>query len=454
MKFEILIFIAILISCHYKSAHGADPSGSPQSTGGTAATLDIKKSSSTNELDYSKDGDYRTYSAKDTHTFCKIVKGNNDIWTVSGNDDAVKVVLKGSGKNMKQLLILLKSGKFVFLYKCGKSGTFNCGSKKPCWNDITSTKPDITKLKFYGENNTEITSSGYKVSIVNLSYIYEFNNGVKCLTVRLADKDIWKSVDDANYKEIKAFSIDLSNTKFTITNSKDETREVTGPEGTGLTLDITKNMSTQEFKYSEYGKSRSFAAKDNRVFSKIVGKNGTEVWKSKDNDDAVKVVLKGKGDSKKHLALLLKSCKLIVLYRENKNSPWTDVTSQKHDVSNLKFLDDNDKELSASDYKIDIGFTFSYLVILNGVKCKKIKLGEADVWKSTDDKKFEKLKSFTLDLESNNFHVRSDYETKKLDFNKSNATGTGASSGQNGTTNDGGQTGTGTPATGQTRSSP
>ncbi|EAN31449.1 hypothetical protein TpMuguga_04g00097 [Theileria parva strain Muguga] len=218
--------------------------------------------------------------------------------------------------------------------------------------------------------------------------------------------------------------------------------------GTTVTLDIKKTKGTDEFDYADLDTSKLFTAKDNRVFSKIVSKN-SEVWTSKDNDDAVKVLVQGKGSSKKHLALFLKSGKLTILYKDGKNKPWNDITSTKHDVSKVKFFGEGDKELSVSDYKIDIGFIFSYIVKFNdGVNCKKITYQGKDIWKHTDDENFKEIKAFSLGLGSNEFYVRKEYNiSKKLELGATPVqTGTGTSNGSgttqgSGTTTPGGQTG-------------
>ncbi|EAN31454.1 hypothetical protein TpMuguga_04g00102 [Theileria parva strain Muguga] len=194
--------------------------------------------------------------------------------------------------------------------------------------------------------------------------------------------------------------------------------------GTGLTLDIKKNNSTNDFERSERGNCRLFKPKGDKLFSKIVGKNGSAIWSSKDNDDAVKVLLKGKGNKKKHLALFLKSGKFLVLYRDGKGKSWTDITSSKDDVTKFKFYDDKDKELDSSNYKADIGFMFSYIVKFNdGVKCRNIKLGDKEIWKYDSDARFRNLKFFSVDFDSNDLFLMNNYgEHKRIEFTKPTTT--------------------------------
>ncbi|EAN31455.1 hypothetical protein TpMuguga_04g00103 [Theileria parva strain Muguga] len=249
MKFEILIFIAVLGSCPYKSVYGVDGNASSQSTGATTGqtsvtpqsttpasgttpaaktgattdntglTLDIKKTSSTTEFEYSKDGEFKTYTPKSGHTISKIVKGNNDIWTATDNDHAVKVARKGSGSCKKHIAILLKSSKFILLQKEGK--------KKP-WKDVTGERYDITKLKFYGDD-AELKVTDYKIDLLGrdktFAFVYEFT-GANCKKIKFGDEDIWKSTDDRKYSTIKKFSLGLVSNDFFVRKSENEFKKL------------------------------------------------------------------------------------------------------------------------------------------------------------------------------------------------------------------------------------
>ncbi|EAN31448.1 hypothetical protein TpMuguga_04g00096 [Theileria parva strain Muguga] len=217
MKSVKLALIAILISCPYKSAYGAG------ATNVTAVTLDIKKKQSTNDCEFYKTGDFRSYTAKDGREFSKIVSKNKDIWTGGGNDNAVKVVVNGARKKKKHIAILLKSGKFVLIHKQGNN-----------LNDITSKRHDISRLKFYGENDAELKKTDYEVTIAFFPYRVTFNDRVKCRKIMFGDKEIWKSTEGDEFKEIKSLALGLISNEFSVINSKKETKK----------LDFNKSTTT------------------------------------------------------------------------------------------------------------------------------------------------------------------------------------------------------------------
>ncbi|XP_955552.1 SfiI-subtelomeric fragment related protein family member, putative [Theileria annulata] len=85
---------------------------------------------------------------------------------------------------------------------------------------------------------------------------------------------------------------------------------------------------------------------------------------------------------------------------------WKDITSDRHDVTMLKFFGEGDVELTSSDYSVSIvDLSFTYL-FNDGINCKKVKLGDDEVWKHTDDDKFAEIKSFSLGLCSKSFLVK------------------------------------------------
>ncbi|XP_955550.1 SfiI-subtelomeric fragment related protein family member, putative [Theileria annulata] len=184
----------------------------------TPVTLDINISKDTDQIDYKKDGEFRTYTPKDNHVFKKVVKKNADIWSAKPNDKAIKAVLMGSKKEPKHLALLLQSGEYVLLHKSGKN--------KP-WNDITNAKYDVTKLKFLGEGDSEISKSDYDVDLHDLSYTFLFKSGVTCRKVLFGDDDVWKHTDDPNYSDIKSLQLDLPTNKFLVKNQSDQSKELT-----------------------------------------------------------------------------------------------------------------------------------------------------------------------------------------------------------------------------------
>ncbi|XP_954701.1 SfiI-subtelomeric fragment related protein family member, putative [Theileria annulata] len=213
----------------------------------TPVTLDISISKDTNQFHYKKDGNIRTYTPKDNHVFNKIVKKDVEIWTAQPEDHGLKTVLMGSGNKPKHLAILLKSGNFVLLHKSGKN--------KP-WNDLTSEKYDLTKLKFLGENDSELTSSDYKVMLDDLLFTYLFNSGVDCRKVKYDSDFVWTYNDDKNFQSLKSLSLDLPTNRFFAKNSSDESKELdfkpktTPQSGSSSTTDAsqTQTQSSPESK--------------------------------------------------------------------------------------------------------------------------------------------------------------------------------------------------------------
>ncbi|EAN31105.1 hypothetical protein TpMuguga_03g00368 [Theileria parva strain Muguga] len=198
-------------------------------------------------------------------------------------------------------------------------------------------------------------------------------------------------------------------------------------EDTGETIDIKSGQGTDKIDYSCVGKYKAYKAKAGHTISKIVGKNGLEIWKAQPSDHAIMVVLMGKGSKKKHVAILLKSHKLVLFYRDGKSNPWKNLTSERKDVSKLKFYADGDRELTTSDYKVTIvgrDKTFAFTYEFNsGVTCLKIKHSGSEIWKSSDDPEFKDIKKFSLGLLSNCFHVyKSATEYKRLGSDSNTAT--------------------------------
>uniref|UniRef100_A0A3B0MEG7 SfiI-subtelomeric related protein family member n=1 Tax=Theileria annulata TaxID=5874 RepID=A0A3B0MEG7_THEAN len=217
----------------------------PVTTTITPITLDISKSKDTNEFNYLKNGNFRTYTPKPNNVFNKIVKkpiiGNGvDIWTAKHNDNALKAVLMGTKKEPKHLAILMKDNTFILLYKSGKG--------QP-WEDLTKDKRDITMLKFLGENDVELSKTDYKVDLVDLSFTFTFKSGVKCMKVTYNNTQLWKHCDDARFSEIKSLSLDLASNKLFVKNPSDESKELdfkpTSPPTTPTTTACTTPQGTQ-----------------------------------------------------------------------------------------------------------------------------------------------------------------------------------------------------------------
>uniref|UniRef100_A0A3B0MKC1 SfiI-subtelomeric related protein family member n=1 Tax=Theileria annulata TaxID=5874 RepID=A0A3B0MKC1_THEAN len=426
----------------------ASTNPNPVTTTVTLVTLNISKTSSTTEFDYSKDGDFRTYTPKDDHVFTKIIKkpligSTKVIWTAKPDDQALKVVLMGSGKDEKFLSILLQSGNFVLLRKPGKN--------KP-WEDVTSKRRDVTKLKFHGDNDVELAKTDYDVTLQDLSYTYIFNTGVKCVKITYNNETMWSHTDDPKFGYLKGLYLDLPKDQFLVTNTSDQTKQLTkAAEPTKVTLDINKSKDTDQFNFKKDGNFRTYTPKPGNVFEKIVKKElfviTKVLWESKDDVYGTLVSIKLKEGVSPTLAILLtdNSFKLFNDYA----GTWKDITSQRHDLSKLIFLGENDTEVTTSDYTltiVDLSFTYIFNA---GVKCKKVKLADAEVWKHTDDSNFSDIKSLQLDLPTNKFFVtNSTDQTKELTLSQPVKTASQPASPSGGTTQPPRATGTTTPPSG------
>uniref|UniRef100_A0A3B0NKA1 SfiI-subtelomeric related protein family member n=1 Tax=Theileria annulata TaxID=5874 RepID=A0A3B0NKA1_THEAN len=400
-----------------------DSASTKSTTTVTKVTIDISKSKDTDQFNYLKNGDFRTFTPKPGYLFNKVVKKSLEIWNAKPEDHGLKAVLMGSKKEPKHLAILLKNNNFVLLRKVGKN--------KP-WNNITSTRHDLTKLKFLGEADTEIKSSDFKVTLQNLSYTYRFNTGVSCKKINLGDDELWTPADDPNYSSIKSFSLGLASNQFSVTNSSDQTKKIEKEfkaegktEATPITLDIEKKETTDQYDYTDDNGIATFTPKDGHVFNKIVMKKkiGSDkiLWESSDiHSTLVRIMTKTAFLSKTGvtgtLAILLSSDTFRFFIQTA--DKWNDATTSRHDVNNLKLLGENDTELKSSDYKVDL-VDLSFTYIFNpGVKCQKITYSNVQLWSHSDDTDYPEIKSFSLNLLTNTFSVMNQSDqTKELDFN-------------------------------------
>ncbi|XP_951759.1 SfiI-subtelomeric fragment related protein family member, putative [Theileria annulata] len=362
-------------------------------------SLDINKTESTNEFDYTDQTELITYTPKDNHVFTKVSQGTKEIWKSKNNVHVTLVMIK-SDDNKKFLAILLTNNTFKL---------FNYDNDK--WNEITKDRHDVKKLKFFGDNDAEITTSDHKVTIIDLSFTYIFNSGVKYRKIKFGDVPIWTHTEDPEYADIKSLQLDLPTNKFFVTNTSDQSRQVSKPIITKVTLDIEKTESTDQFDYTDRIDLITYKSKDNNLFNKIT--QGTDVvWKSKSNVHGTLVKIKTQEDGK-YLVILLQNNSFVLL--KLSDIPWKDVTSDKHDVTRLKLFGDNDTELSKTDYKVTINYLSYKFTFKPGVKCRKITYNDNPLWTHTDDKDFESLMSFHQDLLTNKLYVmNSSYQTKEV----------------------------------------
>ncbi|XP_954909.1 SfiI-subtelomeric fragment related protein family member, putative [Theileria annulata] len=390
----------------------------------TPVAVDVSKTQTTNELDYSKDGDCEKYTPKDNHAFNKVVDGNTAVW--ESKDDIRCALVRTKSKDYGKYLAMLLTDNSFKLFKQ------EAGKNKP-WTEITNKRHDVSKLKFLGDNDTELKSSDYTVTIVDYSYEFTLKAGIKCMKIKLGDEDVWKHDDDPKFSEITKFQLGLISNSFFVVNNKSESKKLdfnqTDAKATPITtpskvsVDVDKTQSTNEFQYSmDASGFVTYTPKTGNVFNKVLNKN-TVIWESKDDICGTLVMSKTEKENV-HLAILLQNYSFVLVHSSDKGKNWTNITTQRHDVKKLKFLDDNDTEIKASDYKVKL-VDLSYQYTFNtGVKCKKIKLGDEELWKHTDDTKFATITMFHLGLISNNFFVKNSSEFKKLEFKSTQAKST------------------------------
>ncbi|EAN30948.1 hypothetical protein TpMuguga_03g00213 [Theileria parva strain Muguga] len=402
----------------------------------TGFVLDINTNSNSDLFDYRSTRGFGHFNPKANLKITRIVKKGLRIWDAKDRDYGLKVVLMGSGKDVKHISILLESGKYVLLTKSGQG--------QP-WQDITQNKHNFTGVRLFSlEDGTsqyhELTRADYDPIVFECRYGFEFKNDVRCVMIIDKDMLLWNHTEDTEFGYPKGLYLDLRKNSFSVTNLKDQSKEVTptkmsvaipvrtpvvetSVEETPLsttytslvTLDIYNTQSTSEFEYSKSGGSLIFIPMPDHAFSKVT-QGTTVIWDSKGGISGTLVTTKTSGE--KFLVILL-SNNSFKLFHEL-SGKWSDITSQRHDVTKLRFYGDNDTVINPSDYTVTIirysfGFKFN-----DGVICRKIKLGEDDLWKHTDDPECSTIKNLYLGLLSNNFFaVNNQSEFKKLEFKPS-----------------------------------
>uniref|UniRef100_A0A3B0N5G4 SfiI-subtelomeric related protein family member, putative n=1 Tax=Theileria annulata TaxID=5874 RepID=A0A3B0N5G4_THEAN len=376
----------------------------------TSIVLDIDINRDNDLFEYRSTRNFGHFNPKPNLTIEKIVKKDLDIWTAKPNDHGLKAVLMGSGWNEKHLSILLQSGNFVLLRKSGKG--------EP-WEDITNEKSDFSGIKMYsleeGTSNYHLlTENDYDPIIFESRCGYEFKDSVNCMMITYNNTLLWSHTDDPEFGYLKGLYLDLPKDQFSVTNLKDQTKQLTKVK---IVLDIQKTKSTSEFDYSYKNGVVTYTTKDDYVFKMVVMKD-LEIWTAKPDDHGLKVVLMGSGkDEEIHLAVLLQNGKFVLLRKCGKGVNWTDITSDRHDITKLKFLDEN-KVLTSSDFTVSfVDFSYEF-TFKDGVNCKKITYNNKLLWYHTDDPKFGYLKGLYLGLVSNRFFVKNQSnEVKKIEEN-------------------------------------
>nr|AAG37804.1 hypothetical telomeric SfiI fragment 1 protein 2 [Theileria parva] len=358
-------------------------------------TVDIENTNGTSEFEYSKDGNCCIYSTKTGYSFGKVAQGETVIW--ESKDNVLGTLIRTWNDDF--LAILLSNNLFkLFQHLSGN------------WSDITAERRDVTKLKFYGDGDNEITSVDYSVSFVK-DYLYEFsfNDGVKCSKIKYKEKVVWRNMKGKMYEDIKMFQLGLLSNNFFIKNQF-EYRKLTNPsiEITPVTLDIDRTYCTSQYEFSKNDNCRTYTSKYGYSINKIVKKN-INIWDADPDDNALKVVLIGSGKDEKHLSILLESGDFVLLHKTRRDLFWKDITDKKSDFSDIKMysLDDenNYNELRPLHNSIILYNTFYGYEFKKGVKCAKITNKDKLLWTHTDDPDFGYPSAIYLDLLKNKFNV-------------------------------------------------
>ncbi|XP_952702.1 SfiI-subtelomeric fragment related protein family member, putative [Theileria annulata] len=336
-------------SASTKPTQETTPKGTPSTgtgTKGTPVTLDIKNTQSTNEFDFADQNGVVTYTPKSGHVISKVSQGTTDIWESKDDVNATLVRTKVS-KGVKFLVVLLTNNMFTLFHQ--ESGQ---------WKDITSKRHDVTKLKFLGENDRELSKADYKVSIVDLSFTYIFNDGVKCKKVMLDDADVWNHSDDPKFSEIKLFSLGLASNSFFVKNQSNELKKIEKSD-----LDLKSTQPTSESLHTDQKGVATLTPKEGDGISGVIRTTGedidtwTAIWQIQCNFDVQKTIsLEDFGKGKQVLTLDTISGKKM-LYRPKEGEPWKEVVDQPQNafetVEALKALKQTPSDVTEIEVSIE-----------------------------------------------------------------------------------------------------
>ncbi|EAN34461.1 hypothetical protein TpMuguga_01g01223 [Theileria parva strain Muguga] len=186
----------------------------PKPTEPTPVTLDIEKTQTTTEYEYKDVSGVVTYTPKAGRVFSKVSEDQYEIW-VSVSDVYGTLVRTKVTKDINYLVILLNNRTF---------NLFQEGENE--WNDITKERHDVKKLRFLGESDTEIQTSQYEVSIVDMSFCHTFNTGVKCKKVKLGEDVVYNYDDHTDFGDISVFSLGLASNNFFIKNASGDVKKI------------------------------------------------------------------------------------------------------------------------------------------------------------------------------------------------------------------------------------
>uniref|UniRef100_A0A3B0MHX2 SfiI-subtelomeric related protein family member, putative n=1 Tax=Theileria annulata TaxID=5874 RepID=A0A3B0MHX2_THEAN len=187
---------------------------------------------------------------------------------------------------------------------------------------------------------------------------------------------------------------------------------VTIPSATLVELKINKSSAENEFNYDDIGVYKTFTCKQGYGFNKIVNPKtfGTDevIWQSSGNDYATKVRLRIDPNSKEKQILLFLASMNYVFFHADKDKPFENVTTKRHEFFNLKVytLDNGVENIAKPDqytislYHMSIGCT-----IKTEYPCSKITYEGKVVYKKDDYEALGQLKGVYLDLIRNSMYV-------------------------------------------------
>ncbi|EAN33500.1 hypothetical protein TpMuguga_01g00256 [Theileria parva strain Muguga] len=402
---------------------------------GTPVTLDIEKTQSTNQFEYTKNDIFHKYEVKSGHYFSKVTEKSTVIWEIKDNIFG-KLVRVKSENNEKYFAILLGDNSFKLFHQPGKSQS---------WKDVTSERYDVRQLKFYGDGDKELKSSDYTSTLVNYSFEFKFNSGVNCKKIKYGQDDVWKHTDDPNLSTIKMLHLGLVSNSFFVCKDESQSKKIefkptqakitpvtapvttrpsTEPEKTiepvSLTiisvrfveLAINKSDGTIEFDYVDIGVYRTFICKGGYGFNKIVRPKtaGSDVilWQAPSGDYATKVRVREDTNTKEKQILVFLASHKYAFFHADKGKQFENVTDKRHKFFNLKvFATENgvEKTLKPDQYTISLYHMSIGCTIKYEYTCTKITYEGRVVYKKEEYQDLGKIKGIYLDLIRNSMYV-------------------------------------------------
>ncbi|EAN33580.1 hypothetical protein TpMuguga_01g00336 [Theileria parva strain Muguga] len=403
-------------------------------------SLYIKKTNSTDEFEFSKDKEFKTFQARHVYLFNKIVDSassdpSQEVVFEPPNPAyySTKVVFKDS-PNKQYLALLRTDDNFLLLNKPDRD--------KP-WQDVTLNRLNLSDLKmFYYDVDTSgyrlLKDNQYSKSLVNFFYWYEFNLLANCHLIKFKSYIVWNHDSDPNFQFLKGVCLDLYNNHLFVVNNNDVSKKITPPNSTTppdlvdyeeedsttpdtstekqtpeslkssestesseqpstqhtlVELDLTKTETTRDYEYEKKDDNYVFTAKSGVRFSKV--KKGEHDLKESLRPSSPKVVA-NYGQAGKIMLYVYSNDKDFELHIVNDPEPSShDITalpsgsvtvqSQSSVFSEhlkLLALGDDGKSMELDDSKLKVE-DLTHLVNYTfepDTKCSEIKYNNKTVW--------------------------------------------------------------------------